>query len=67
MKNTKQIATITAKEFVKFATVDIQNAITKEISSIIDQFLNFKTRVWNEIDNRRICEDDMKVAELLSA
>ena len=53
MKNTKHLAMVEAKEFVKLASSDIQYAFTKEIRNIIEQFLYFKTRTWTQIDTIR--------------
>ena len=66
LKNTKHLAVSEAKEFVKFATNDIQDAFTKEIRTIVEQFINFKKRTWTEIDIMRNCETSMVIAEKLA-
>ena len=67
MKKTRHLAMVEAKEFVKFATSDIECAFTKEVRNIIEQFLYFKTRTWTQIDNVRSQEDNLAAAEKIAA
>ena len=64
IKNAKEIAKMNAVKFVKKASDDVANALTKEFQTVLKQFVDFKNNTWYTIDHIKDCEGRMRNAEM---
>ena len=67
IKNAKKVAVMNAVDFVKKASDGVRDALTRELQSVLKQFIEFKNHTWYTIDHMKDCEKRMIYSEGVAA